>query len=438
MPFRAPPGRLRPEPSRPPARGNALSNARTRPAPRAAGRPFAFAGAEFWRLWYAGLAVFTVRWGENLACAVFVYQRTHSPFLVSMMTMLRLLPMGLFGAFLGAWAERFERRAALIAMILAMAATSAVLAALAFAGRLEIWELAVASFINGIGWAADNPVRRVAMGEIVGSEHMGPAMSIDVMANNGSRMLGPAIGGALLASGGIGAVFTLSVILYATALAATLLVRTRNAHAPAAGGSVLAGIAEGLAFVRRDPRLRGVLTVTVIYNIFAWPFTSMVPVIAETNLHLGSAGTGVLASMDGVGAFIGASLLAALVTRRYFAAAYMGGVMSYSVLLIVFALLPDPWLAGGALIATGLGGAGFSVMQATLVYLFAPPEMRSRLLGVLSVCIGVGPVGFLIIGTTANAIGARGATIATGLEALAALALASPWWRRIGRAGDGG
>ena len=378
--------------------------------------------------------MFTVRWGETLASAVFVFQRTHSPFLVAMMTMLRLLPMGLFGAFLGAWAERFERRTALALTILVMAATSLCLALLAFAGRLTVWEIAVASFINGVGWAADNPVRRVAMGEVVGTERMGRAMSLDVAATTGSRMLGPAIAGTLLALGGIGAVFTLSVVVYATALAATLAVRSRNARAPVAGGSVLAGIAEGIRFARRDRRLAGVLLVTVIYNIFAWPFTSMVPVIAETTLHLGSAATGVLASMDGVGAFIGAALLAALVKRRQFAAAYMGGVISYSVLLVVFALLPDPWLAGGALIATGLGGAGFSVMQATLVYLFAPPEMRSRLLGVLSVCIGAGPVGFVLIGLTADAIGARGATVAAGVEALVALALAWPWWRAIGAA----
>lgn len=378
--------------------------------------------------------MFTVRWGETLAAAVFVFQRTHSPFLVAMMTMLRLLPMGLFGAFLGAWAERFERRAALVLMIAVMGVSSAVLALLAFAGRLTVWEIAAASFINGVGWAADNPVRRVAMGEVVGTEQMGRAMSLDVAASTGSRMLGPAIGGALLAAGGIGTVFTLSVVLYATALAATLAVRSRNAHAPVAGRSVLAGIAEGLAFARRDPRLVGVLLVTVIYNIFAWPFTSMVPVIAQTNLHLGSAATGVLASMDGVGAFIGAILLAALVKRHQFAAAYMGGMISYTVLLMVFAVFSDPWLAGGALIATGLGGAGFSVMQATLVYLFAPVEMRSRLLGVLSVCIGVGPVGFVLIGLTADAIGARGATIATGAEALVALALTWPWWRAVGAA----
>lgn len=392
------------------------------------------AGADFWRLLYVGLGTFTVRWGETLAVAVFVFQRTRSPFLVAMMTMLRLLPMGLFGAFLGAWAERVERRTALLLTVAMMGASSAAVAVLGFAGRLTVWEVAAASFINGIGWAADNPVRRVMMGEAVGAERMGWAMSLDVAATTGSRMLGPAIAGALLALAGIGAVFSLSVVLYATAFAASCAVRSRDAAVAGARGSVLAGIAGGLRYARRDPRLVGVLLVTVIYNIFAWPFTSMVPVIAETSLRLGPAATGVLASMDGAGAFAGALLLALLVRRRHFAAAYMGGVISYCVFLTLFALMPDPRLAGGALFVAGFGGAGFSVMQATLVYLFAPVEMRSRMLGVLSVCIGLGPIGFVLIGLTADAIGARGATVATGIEALVALAITWPWWRAIGAA----
>ncbi len=351
-----------------------------------------------------------------------------------MTTMLRLLPMGLFGAFLGAWAERVERRTALLLAVAMMGANSAVVAVLAFTGRLTVWEVAAASFINGIGWAADNPVRRAMMGEAVGTERMGLAMSLDVAATTGSRMLGPAIAGALLAVGGIGAVFSLSVVVCATAFAATLAVRSRNAAAVVVRGSVLAGIVGGLRYARRDPRLVGVLLVTVIYNVFAWPFTSMVPVIAETNLGLGSAATGVLASMDGAGAFVGALLLAVLVRRRHFAVAYMSGVISYCLFLTLFALLSDARLAGSALFVAGFGGAGFSVMQATLVYLFAPVEMRSRMLGVLSVCIGLGPLGFVLIGLTADAIGARGATVATGIEALVALAVTWPWWRAIGAA----
>lgn len=363
---------------------------------------------------------------------MFVFQRTHAPFPVAMLMLLRLLPMALFGAPIGAWAERVPHRPALALTILTMGASSAALAGLGFAGRLQVWEVMAASFVNGLGWAADNPVRRAALGVAVGTERMGRAMSLDVAATTGSRMLGPAIGGALLAWGGIGSVFSLSVALYAAALAATLALPLLPAVGRG-GVGVLAGIAAGLRLARRDARLFAVLLVTVIYNIFAWPFTSLVPVIASTDLHLGAAGTGVLASMDGVGALIGAVGLAAFVRRRHFAWAYMGGVISYTALLMVFALMPGPVLAGAALLATGLGGAGFSVMQATLVYLFAPAEMRGRMLGVLSVCIGAGPVGFLALGSAADAVGARAATLGTGALGLVALAASFPLWRVLVR-----
>ena len=143
---------------------------------------------------------------------------------------------------------------------------------------------------------------------------------------------------------------------------------------------MLARIAEGLRLVRRDRRLIGTLTVTVIYNVFGWPFTSMIPVIGQDHLQLGPEGIGILASMDGIGAFAGAVLMAMFCRPRFYRHAYVGGVMLYMVMLIVFALVPMPAIAGTALLFTGLGGAGFSIMQATLVYLSAPPEMRSRML----------------------------------------------------------
>jgi MFS family permease len=124
--------------------------------------------------------VFVVRWVETVAVGVFVYQDTGSAFTVAMMTMLRLLPMGLFGAFLGAIAERTERRTTLILVTASMVITSLTLAILAHWHLLEVWHLAVASFINGIGWATDNPVRRVMIGEAVGAGQMGTAMSVDV------------------------------------------------------------------------------------------------------------------------------------------------------------------------------------------------------------------------------------------------------------------
>ncbi len=404
----------------------------TRVAGRAASRPaWLIDSADFWRLWFVGLVVFTVRWVETVAVGVFVYQDTGSAFLVAMMTMLRLLPMGLFGAFLGAIAERMERRTTLIIVVASMVITSLTLATLAHLHLLAVWHLAVASFINGLGWATDNPVRRVMIGEAVGAAQMGTAMSIDVGANNASRMVGPTIGGLLLASMGIAGVFTLSVVLYAVAVVAACRVRYRNSFPPTTTESVLARIAEGLRLVLNDRRLIGTLAVTVIYNVFGWPFTSMVPVIGQDQLQLGAEGIGILSSMDGIGAFVGAVLMAMLCRPSFYRRAYIGGVMLYMVMLIVFALVPLPAIAGTALLFTGLGGAGFSIMQATLVYLSAPPEMRSRTLGVLSVCIGIGPIGFVALGALADAIGAPWATAASGITGLLMMLLARPLWRFI-------
>jgi MFS family permease len=390
--------------------------------------------ADFRRLWIVGLVASGVRWLEILVVGVFVYQHTGSAFAVALMTMLRSLPMALFGALIGALADRVERKQALIGVVLLMLTTSLCLAVLAYTGQLAVWHLAVASFCNGVAWAADNPVRRVMIGDVVGTDRMSVAMSVDVGANNASRMLGPTIGGLLLAGVGISGAFTASVLCYLISLIAVLRLRRGSGQAPAARGGVLARIIEGILVVRDDPKLIGTLIITVIYNVFGWPFTSMIPVIGQDNLHLGASGIGLLASLDGVGAFCGAILLGIYARPVHYARLYIGSVASYLVLLIGFALVPNIPLAGTALLLTGFFNAGFSVMQATLIYLAAPVEMRSRMYGVLSVCIGVSPLGFLWLGLLADAIGASPATAITGLMGLAALLLTRRWWRQLGAA----
>jgi len=119
---------------------------------------------DFWRLWYVGFVNTTVRWLETVAMGIVVYQQTGSALVVAMITMLRLVPMGLFGAFLGAFAERFDRRLTLAGIVGLMMVTSALLSVVAFRGALEVWHLAVASKGyryamltsqgNGSSWAA--------------------------------------------------------------------------------------------------------------------------------------------------------------------------------------------------------------------------------------------------------------------------------------------
>jgi predicted MFS family arabinose efflux permease len=170
--------------------------------------------------------------------------------------------------------------------------------------------------------------------------------------------------------------------------------------------------------------------VTVIYNIFAWPFTSMIPVFGRDRLHLGPEGVGLLATMDGIGAFVGALLVALWLTPRSYGRAYLCGVVCYLIAVVLFALVQSPALAGAALLLTGLGGAG--LRRCRLLWSISPPvEMSSRILGVLTVCIGTGPIGFLWLGWLADRIGAHNATAVTGVLGLLALAATWRWWKEI-------
>ncbi|PBN41110.1 MFS transporter, partial [Sphingobium sp. D43FB] len=149
---------------------------------------------------------------------------------------------------------------------------------------------------------------------------------------------------------------------YLVAIGATLRLTYRNEAQAPSGEGVLGRVAAGVRLVLDDRRLTAIMIVTLIYNIFAWPTTSMVPVIGQDRLLPGAEGVGFLASMDGVGAFFGALLIAGLARPDRYGRLYVGGVASYCALMALFALLPHVLPSGVALLLAGLGGSGFSIM----------------------------------------------------------------------------
>ena len=387
-----------------------------------------FSIADFRRLWFVGFAICVVRWLEMLALAVFAYQITGSAFVVAMLAMLRLLPMGLFGAVIGAAAERFDRRRVMILVVVTSMVVTLVLAILASFDAIEVWHLALASFINGTGWAADHPVRRMMIGDAVGAERIGAALSVDTATNNGSRVLGPMLSGFLLAEYGITSVFWFSLALYAPALVAALAIGMRRKTPTTKPVSFITSIREGLAWLHRDRRLIGVFLMTIIFNIFGWPATSMVPVIGTDYLNLGPKGVGLLASCDGVGGLLGALIIATVARAAWYGRIYVSAVALYLLMVVFFATAPVTAVAAVALFLSGMSGAGFAVMQATLVYRAAPVEMRARLLGVVSVCIGTGPLGFLYLGFLAEMFTPRTATVALAVQGMIVMLLTRRYW----------
>ena len=197
------------------------------------------------------------------------------------------------------------------------------------------------------------------------------------------------------------------------------------------GRNVLASVGEGLRYVRSQPALMGTMAITVIMNIWGFPYANMVPVLGREELGLSAFPIGILMSSEGVGALIGSLLVAAFARQPHFKKLYLYGAFLLISSVVVFSLSRVYELSLLITFVAGFGVAGFTTMQATLPYVLSPPEMRARVMGVLSVCVGTGPIGMLNIGLMAEWLGAAAALTIAGIEGLIALTIAFLVWREI-------
>ncbi len=372
----------------------------------------------FLAVWGAGILNGVMRWLELLVVGLYVFQQSGSPFMVALVSMLRLLPMALFGPFLGALADAVGRRRLYLLMTLGAVATTGAQALLAGLDAIEIWHLLLGAFLSGTYWAADMPVRRILLGEIVGSGRVAQAMVYDTLMNNVTRMLGPLLGGGLLQLFGLPGAFLLGFV--ACLLAYLLVWRIRDPSPPPSHDSwrIGANMLDGLRLARASPAIVGTLLITVLFNVFSFPTSGMVPVIGEAKLLLSPVWIGLLSSCEGAGATLGSLCIALFGRAAWFRRIYWGGLMTCFVAIQCFAAADWAPLAGAALFVMGLGVSGFSAMQTTLVYLAVPAAARSRVMGLVSFCVGTAPLGFLLIGSLADWLGAS-----QGLAAMAACGL---------------
>src|SRR5690606_38477569 len=143
-------------------------------------------------------------------------------------------------------------------------------------------------------------------------------------------------------------------------------------------------LASGFVAVRASPRLAATLWITILFNVFAWPVLSMVPVIGQDRLGLGADGIGLLASMDGLGTLGGAFMLPAVSRPAFYGRLCIGAVTLFLVLLPFFALALHLIVCGALLLGVGMVQSALSGMQATFVYVVSPVERRMHAMGLLS------------------------------------------------------
>lgn len=383
--------------------------------------------ADFLRLWLVGAFANAMRWLELLASGLFAYEVTQSALAVTVVVALRQVPQLVFGAFVGAVSEAVNRKLIVMLALVVPALVSTLLATLAASGLLALWHVGVGNLISGTMWATEMSTRRRMVGEVAGPHRIVPAIALDSATSAATRMIGPLLGG--LAYQWLhmkGAYAMTALVQFLGAFAMAGLVHPQAVRTLALA-RIPADIAEGLAFAWTRPTILLVYGITIITNAFAFAYSGLVAPLGQGAFEVSPALVGLLAAGEPLGCLIGGALIAAGLLRMDRRLAFAGGASLFMVALIAMALSPSYWLALVALIIGGFGTAGFSNMQSTLMLTEAPPALRSRLMGIVTVCIGTGPLGVLAAGALSDALGPRAAVVimaAIGLATTAALVIA--------------
>ncbi len=374
-----------------------------------------------YRLFFSGQVVsLTGTWMQNTALAWFVVELTHSPVAVGILAFCRFVPFSVFGLLAGVLADRFDnRRLVMVTQFCAML-VSVVLALLAFSGEAEVWHAYVLAALGGTALVFDAPGRHALTFQMVGRDELPNAVALNASLFNASRVIGPAVGGLLIATAGVGVCFAVNAVSFLAVLTALALMRTDElvpvdkSERPT---TLLGGVKDGLRYVRRTPRVRAVLLMTVVLSTVGFNFHVLVPVLAADTLEVGARVFGLLSAAFGAGAVVGALTVAALARPSF--KALVAGTAGFSICLLVLAAQTTVIACAALLFLTGICFTLWMSNTQSILQLTAPDHLRGRVLSVFLLAFGgLAPFGGLLAGWLAHVGGTQLAFTVGGLSGL--------------------
>lgn len=372
-----------------------------------------------YRLYFSGQLVSQIgTWLQNAAQAWLVLDLTHSATAVGVLSFFLYLPYATFGLIGGALADRWDRQRMMIVTQSAMAVCAAALALVAYLHVGSIVVIDAIALVRGTIMAFNNPTRQAMMIQLVGRSELPNAIALNSSLNNATRVIGPAVAGVLIASVGVGACFALNAISFVPVIVALAVMRPAEFFATPsrARTPLLISIRDGLVYARRNKTVAVVLSMLFVISTVSINFNVVLPVLARITLHGGAQTYGLITSMFGLGAFIGAVTAASRsrVSRRLllWAAAGFGAAQ------LLVALQGTLLGVCIALLATGICYSLYTSSSNTIVQLAVPPHMQGRTAGLYNyVFLSSGPLGSLLAGWLAEH-GTLWAFLAGGVAAL--------------------
>ena len=381
---------------------------------------------DFRVIWSVGILLEFGRRYEILIFSLLILDITNSPAQLMLLWVFNNLPRPFVSSMAGYIADRFSRQRVMLLVQTANIATAGGLLWLMLHGLdvIQTWHIFLAAFVQGTTKAIEDPSRRTGIFDIVGRDRLVNAMSLDVISQNVGKMIGPVVGGLLIQFAGYPVAYIFLLFVHLDNLWLISRIHIPETGLRAAMPPMWRGLGDSFRFALKTRVLVGMLSITVVMNALAFPMQQFIPAVGQDLLGVGPALVGALVAADGFGHLAGAGVVASTRALRYHGRYFAYG--SIVVLLASAAYVWSPWyaLAFGLLLVSGLGQAGFSTMQSSIMMLVSPPAMRGQMMGLLSFCIGVANlVGALEISFVVSALALQ-QTIS--LHALVGLTLLLP------------
>ena len=381
-----------------------------------------------YRLFFTGQVIsVSGTWMQNVALAWLVVELTSSPLAVGLLAFCRFIPFTVFGLFAGVVADRIDNRKLVIATQAISMTFATILAVLVLTGSETLWLVYLLAILSSTALVFDAPGRHALTFQMVGRAELPNAVALNASLFNASRVVGPAIAGALIAAFGTGVCFAINAVTFLAVLTSLLMMRPeelvqieRDPDPP----GVLRGIREGLSWALASPQTRLVLAIVTVVSTVGFNFHVILPLLASDTLETGPEVFGILSAFFGGGALVGALLSAALGRASW--KVLVAGTGGFSLSLLALALVATVWACAVLLFITGVCFTLWTSNANSILQLRAPDHLRGRVVSLyLWAFAGFAPLGGLLAGWLTEVGGTELAFVVAGVTGLAMTLLAA-------------
>ncbi len=363
----------------------------------------AFAHRDFRLLWTGAFLSFIGSWVQNVAQGWLVYDLTRDPQKLALVSMLGMLPVTFIGPFAGVFADRLNKRIVLVITQAIFATSAGTLALLTYFGHVQYWHILTCAMVVGLAGAVEVPTRQSIVSRVVPAKDLSAAVPLNALTFNLARVMGPAVGGFLLAQFGPGACYGINSISFFALIFAGLAIRADLRSTQDRGQPMLDLMFEGMRYTMRDKRLKTLFLMECSISLFALFYLSLMPAVARDVLGLGKQGLGLAMTMVGIGA-IGALIMVLNLTHKPIKGLLVKiSMFGLGTALMILAFSRTEFPAFFALAMAGF----FAIIQFnttnTLFQLLSPERLRGRVLSMhIWALSGVGPIGIYFFGWLAK------------------------------------